>query len=128
MGMIASIHGIVSLSRELSHTFDLTCRRPRGNKRSVVILCSRRVRKSPQILRFLCFVFPDRCYTPKEFFDSLGEAQKEPDSMSDKPSVPYQDSNTQPNPTLNRAARAKQTTQDEKLLRKSQPDPRLFTE
>lgn len=48
--------------------------------------------------------------------------------MSDKPSDPYHDSSTQPNPTLNRAARAKQTTQDEKLLRKSQPDPRLFTE
>ncbi len=35
---------------------------------------------------------------------------------------------TQPNPSLNRAARTKQTTQDEKLLRKTQPDPKSFTE
>ncbi len=36
--------------------------------------------------------------------------------------------NTQPNPSLNRAARSKQPTQDEKLLGKGQPEQQPFTE
>lgn len=48
--------------------------------------------------------------------------------MSDHSAEKGSENNRQSNPTINRAARSNQATQDEKLLRRPQPEHKLFTE
>jgi uncharacterized protein (TIGR00730 family) len=48
--------------------------------------------------------------------------------MTDKTNGAASADQSQPNPTLSRAARAKQATQDEKLLKSPRPEQKLFTE